>query len=110
MNTMQQDKIKITRRAYRKLARIGIIVRLYLETITIFWLIGIMRPNGFIATVTLVVFLVIAITWLTSKPVRRLKAQYEIIDTAPIADHDYIENGDKRSHPKLFSVRPITEG
>jgi hypothetical protein len=89
--------IKIERKEYRKLVLVARVTRMYIETLT---LIAIIRelPAATLAVAAVeVTVLAVLLTWLTNYPARWLREQFDVIDSAPIATHEYHEHGEPRT-------------
>lgn len=100
-----EEKIKIHRRDYKRIARVWFLARLYAETLTIIFIMRELAPPTIFHSAAVVVALVLLIQIPMSPLVRWLKGQYEIIDTAPIAEGDFLSHGKWYRFPKQFTIK-----
>jgi len=90
--------IKIERKEYRKLVLVARVTRMYIETLTLIAIMRELPPATILIAGLEVTALVLLLTWLTNLPARWLRGQFEVIDTAPVVTHDFVENGEPRRH------------
>lgn len=96
---------KIERKEYRKLVWCGRALRAWCESAMIYFIFDISEPRGFLQIVTFLTVVASVIHVLVGLLVKKINIEYEVIDTAPVREYEYIEHDQpmKRSVP----VRPM---